>query len=326
MSSISTQSSPARRDALRALTVAGTAAGLTAAVSTGYVGAPAAHAAHRRGPVTTFVFVGGANGPASADTELALLGHRTVGVPPPGQSGQFRRAYQAPQDLRALATEPSPMTGIRLDDYVEAAVRVVRQVARYGPVVLVGGSMGGATVTRVGNEVPELLHRMVYLSAFCCVRLPSAEEYLKLPEARESLLGELAAGVVADPRVVGGVRINWRTADPQFLANARRALVAEGSEGEFLELLNGLTPDESPQLSAADARGHRSTWGRVPRSYVRHTLDRCLPLALQDRMIREADALTPGNRFDVHSVSTGHYPTPGPWRRIVRILHSLASN
>lgn len=31
-----------------------------------------------------------------------------------------------------------------------------------------------------------------------------------------------------------------------------------------------------------------------------------MPPAMQDRLIREADALTPGNRFDVHTVPGGH--------------------
>jgi hypothetical protein len=47
-------------------------------------------------------------------------------------------------------------------------------------------------------------------------------------------------------------------------------------------------------------------------------------MALQDRMIREADALTPHNRFDVRTVRTPHAPTTDGWQKIVRILDSLA--
>ncbi|WP_425567023.1 hypothetical protein [Sphaerisporangium flaviroseum] len=46
--------------------------------------------------------------------------------------------------------------------------------------------------------------------------------------------------------------------------------------------------------------------------------------ALQDRMIREADALTPDNRFDVRTVRTSHAPTLSGRREIVKILHGLA--
>jgi pimeloyl-ACP methyl ester carboxylesterase len=242
----------------------------------------------------------------------------------PGREGQFRRSYQAPQDLRALATEPSPMAGITLDDYVEQSVAVVRRAARHGPVVLWGGSMGGATLNRVGNEVPDLIDRLVYSSAFCCTGLPRCADYLATPEAAGSLLFDLAPAAAADPAVIGATRTNWRTADPAVLDLLKRALQADSPEPEFLAMLNTMQPDESSQVPLADARGHRETWGRIPRTYIRHTRDRCIPVALQDRMIAEADALTPGNRFDVRSVPTTHAADAAGWSRTVDILDRLA--
>jgi hypothetical protein len=47
-------------------------------------------------------------------------------------------------------------------------------------------------------------------------------------------------------------------------------------------------------------------------------------MALQDSMIREADALTPRNRFDVRTVATSHVPTLSKGSEIVKILASLA--
>ncbi|MET0269386.1 MAG: Ada metal-binding domain-containing protein, partial [Sphingomonas sp.] len=49
-------------------------------------------------------------------------------------------AAETAPSLRALATEPSPMAGITLDDYTAATVAVVRRAARLGPVILWGGS------------------------------------------------------------------------------------------------------------------------------------------------------------------------------------------
>lgn len=322
-----------RRQTRRAALKAGALAG--AAVAAGAVTGSAAAAAARPGrrPVTTFVFVVGASGGTGGATfnELVLRGHRVAAVDLPGHdpARQYRRSYQAPQDLAKFATEPSPMKGIGLDDYVEAAVATIRRAARNGPVVAVGGSMGGLTLSRVANEVPELIDRLVYDSAFCCVELRSAVDYLQTPEGRTSLVLDpaLAAGAVGDPAKLGAVRINWRSADPKFLAALKRANIAEDepeAEGELMALLNSLLPDESLTATQEDARGHKDTWGRIPRTYIRHTLDRTIPLALQNRMIREADRLTPGNRFDVRTVRTGHYPTGTAWRRIADILHDVA--
>ncbi|GAA3231177.1 alpha/beta hydrolase [Nonomuraea helvata] len=290
-------------------------------------GAAGASAAGPRKDVTTYVFVTGANGVAGTDPELTLRGHRTLGVNLPGHGPeqQFHRAYQAPQDLAQLATLPSPMAGVTLDDYVEATVDTVRRASKHGPVILVGGSLGGATITKAADAVPELIDLLVYDTAFCCTDLRSPNDYLATPEGKESLAASVAAGgIIADPRVIGAIRMNWRTNDRKFLDAVKATFMAEASEGELLALLNTLLPDESLQVGGADARGRKEAWGRVPRVYIRHTRDKMIPLALQDRMIKEADAATPDNTFRVFSVEASHAPTARTYREITEILHRLA--
>ncbi|MFI5500873.1 alpha/beta fold hydrolase [Nocardia asteroides] len=114
----------------------------------------------------TFVLVHGAHGSASSWSallrELALLGHRGLAVDLPGHGldAHFPLAYQAPQDLDALTTEPSPLTSFTLEDNASHVIETIRRVGEFGPVVLVGTSGGGATISVVGNRVPELLAGM----------------------------------------------------------------------------------------------------------------------------------------------------------------------
>lgn len=280
-----------------------------------------------RGPATVVVVTGASGTPGGLD-ELALRGHRTVGVPLPGHGAtdpQFALDYQCPQDPVSLATRPSPMAGIGLDAYTAAAVEVVRAVARFGPVLLYGGSMGGATLNRVGNAVPHLIDRIVYDTAFCCVDLASPQDYLNTPEGSTSLAGDLAALVVADPAVIGAVRVNYRSADREALAKLKEVMSAGTDDAEFYAMLAHLQPDESLTVGAEDSRVRAETWGRVPRTFIRHTADRMIPLALQDRMIAEADRLTPRNRFDVRTVAAPHAPNAARFREIVDILDRLAT-
>jgi pimeloyl-ACP methyl ester carboxylesterase len=309
-----------RRTALRAAAVGAAAGGLALAAG-GTV-----QAGQRRRGTTTFVIVTGASGTPGGINDLSLRGHRTVGVDLPGHGvtdAQFAIDYQCPQDPASLATRPSPMAGIGLDHYAAAAIEVVRTVAEFGPVILYGGSMGGATLNRVGNAVPHLIDRIVYDTAFCCVDLPSPEAYLGTPEGSTSLAGNLAEVIVADPSVIGAVRANYRTADPAALAKLKETFMAGASDAEFHGMLAYLQPDESLTVGGENSQVRADTWGRVPRTYIRHTADRMIPLALQDRMIAEADRLTPDNPFDVHTVDAGHAATAAEFAEIVAILDTL---
>ncbi|MFC7328276.1 alpha/beta fold hydrolase [Marinactinospora rubrisoli] len=291
--------------------------------------APAHDGGHGDGRPPTLVFVHGTNSSSSAwlglVRELTLRGHRCVAVDLPGHGdeGFFPSAYQAPQDPAGLAAEPSPLAGLTIDDYVERVVGVVRRARRHGPVILVGASQGGVTVSRVGNAVPELLDRVVYVAAYCCVDLPNMVAYLAEPENGESLVAQVTAAAVADPAVLGVNRINWRSADPAVVRGIKECLAGDFTDEGARRMLNMLEPDEPVSIPMAEARGQAGTWGRIPRTYVRFTRDRLIPPALQDRFIREADRLTPGNPTDVRSVPAPHI---GPFDRpeLVEIFAELA--
>lgn len=242
--------------------------------------------------------------------ELALRGHRALPVELPGHGfdAVFPAGYQCPQDIEKLATAPSPVTALTLDDYVAHTLQIVRTVAVHGPVVLVGHSMGGSTVTGVANTVPELLARIVYLCAHCCVALPSVSAYARAPGHADSLLTHARQVVwIGDPARTGASRTNPRIADPQILATQHALLMADLDADLVPAVLNyALQPDESLQAVLADAQVNPATWAQLPRTYIRTTHDRVLSPAVQDRMIAEADALTPTNPFDVHSLGTSH--------------------
>ncbi|MET9414598.1 alpha/beta hydrolase [Streptomyces klenkii] len=260
----------------------------------------------------TFVLVHGSGSSsfmwAPVQRELALRGHRSFAVDLPGHGfdAQYPVAYQAPQDLDAWAVEPSTLATVTLQDNVDMVVDVVRRVARYGPVVLVGASLGGTTITQVGNAIPDLVDRLVYISAWSCVQRSSPVEYMQEPEFADNLLAPLYALNVGDPAGLGVGRANYRTADPALLAALKAAIMADATDEQFRAFLNILQPDESLAVMTADARGQADTWGTIARTYIRLTGDRTLPVAMQDRLIAEADALTPDNPYDVHTLDTSH--------------------
>ena len=310
-----------RRNLLRTAAIAGGAATLTA----GGMALAESGSGNDEDGSPTFVFVSGSNGTNVTFNGLGLNGLRSVAAELPGHgTGHFPVEYQAPQDLESGARQESPLKDIGLDDYVAAAVETVRTVAEFGPVILIGMSMGGAVVSRVGNEVPDLVDHMVYDTAICCVDLPSIAEYFATPEGSTSLAGTLADWAVGDPEETGASRTNWRSSDPGFIAAAKEALFGDGTDEELLSMMATLQPDESASVVVEDASGKKDTWGTIPRTYIRHTLDNMIPIALQDRFIAEADALTPDNRFAVHTVETSHVGTKEAHDKVLKILIDLA--
>ncbi|MEV3935917.1 alpha/beta hydrolase [Glycomyces sp. NPDC049804] len=258
----------------------------------------------------TFVLIHGSNANsfswAPLQRELALLGHRSLAVDLPGHGFEagVPSAYQT-QDAAELAEAASNLVGVGLQANVDHMVSILKRAKEHGPVIAVAHSRGGVTLTAVANRHPELIDRLVYVSAWCCVD-HTPGEYMQLPEAAACVLDQVAGVAAANPGRLGAVRMNWRTADPVLLAALKEALLADGGDDEFRVFLSTLTPDESLDAGGPADRADAATWGRLPRSYIRIAKDTSIPVELQDRFIKEADALTPGNTFDVHTIDTSH--------------------
>ncbi|ASO21442.1 pimeloyl-ACP methyl ester carboxylesterase [Actinoalloteichus hoggarensis] len=280
-------------------------------------------------PEPTFVLVSGTCGSAAGfvplQRELALRGRRSLALDMPGHGTGRPVAYlHGRRDAAALAVEPSPMAGVTFQQTVEHVITNVRRVREYGPVILLGFSMGGAIIGGVGNDAPEIIDRVVYLSAWCPVSTSSMAECGLLPEQADSLLEATPLPVVGDAAELGAFRVDWRGVDEMTFAALKAALAADATDDEFRAMLDTMDSDETRAIATADSRVRAETWGRIPRSYLRLTEDRSIPVAMQDRMIAEADALTPDNRFDVHTLHTTHAAF---WHRaaeVAAVLDSLA--
>ncbi|TXS35585.1 alpha/beta hydrolase [Streptomyces sp. t39] len=279
----------------------------------------------------TFVLVHGAFANsfsfAPLQAELGLLGHRSVAVDLPGHGfgATYSRAYQAPQDLEALATAPGSIRGVTLADNTAHLIGVLERAGAHGPVILVAHSRGGITVTAAANARPDLVDRLVYVAAWCPVALDVGDYYAE-PEMASVDAASLGRATAGNPAELGLLRVNFRTAEPSALAAFKAAFLADGTDEEFLALLNTFQPDENLDVGTSADRAQAATWGRVPRTYVRLADDASMPPALQDRLIREGDALTPENPYDVRTLPGSHLKwlvDPAP---AARLLGGLAQS
>ena len=253
--------------------------------------------------------------------ELGRMGHRVhaLDLPGSGLDAAYPPAYLR-NDFAAFAGAPSPVGDVHLADYRDAIVERLRQLAPHGRITLVGHSFGGLAITQAAEAVPELVDRLVYLTAYVPAQQPNGAALGALPEGATSLSGAILVG---DPRTTGAMRINPRDGDPDYVEKGRRALYNDVPTAEYLRFVAYCNPDLPLAVAFDDARGTPERWGGVARTFIRCTEDHTVPLALQDRMIAEADALTPGNRFDVRTLPSSHSPFASMPDRLAGVLDSL---
>ncbi|WP_443045685.1 alpha/beta hydrolase [Streptomyces sp. NBC_00356] len=264
---------------------------------------------------------------APLQAELGLLGHRSVAVDLPGHGfgATYPAAYQAPQDPVGLASTPGAIKGVTLADNAEHLIGVLERAKENGPVVLVSHSRGGATATAAANQRPDLIDHIVYVASWCPVDLTVGAYYAE-PEMAEVDAASLGLAMAGDPAELGLLRVNFRTADEKALDAFRAAFLADGTDDEFRTFLNTFQPDENLDVGTEDDRAQAATWGRIPKTYVRLARDTSLPPALQDRLIREGDALTPDNPYRVRTLDSSHLKwlvDPEPAARVLAELAEL---
>ncbi|MEV0633615.1 alpha/beta hydrolase [Streptomyces sp. NPDC050619] len=281
-----------------------------------------------RGGACTYVLVHGTHSAGAywlpVAQELTLRGHRVVAVDLPlhGSQAFVPESYQR-QDLAAMATEPSPVAALSLDDYEQHVTRIVRRAAAHGPVVLVGHSLGGATVSRVSNAVPGLLHHICYMAAFCpSPAMPTPDACTAAPENANALIP--FDQIIGDPERLGVMRLNPRTGDAGDLKAFREMMCADYPDNVFRQRLGDLQTDESITAYAGRAVGRVETWGRLPRTYLRFGKDRTIATKLQDRMIAEADARTPHNPFRVRDFPDASHVGPLDPAPVAAVLAAVA--
>lgn len=239
---------------------------------------------------------------------LAGAGRVAVAVDLAGHGLDARRPralYARPFDATALASEPSLVSEVDLDRAGARLLAQLRLAGRGGPVTVVAHSMGGAVLTRVAQEAPDLVAHAVYLAAFMPASGFPAGAYSLQPEYAGDLL---TTCVRADPLAIGAARLDITSPDPEYRRLLREALYGDVDEATAEAAIALLGSDAPNGIAVGATTLTADGWGRVPRTYITCTRDRALPPAMQQRFIREADMAFPDNPTVVVTLDASHSP------------------
>ncbi|MGI5211842.1 alpha/beta fold hydrolase [Plantactinospora sp. CA-290183] len=251
---------------------------------------------------------------------LVPSGRPTLAVDMAGHGLRARRPECLtirPFDPEELATEVSPVADVDLDQAADLLVSQIERLGRGGPVTVVAHSMGGTVLTRVAQQVPELVAHAVYLAAVMPASGSTAGRYFVLPENAGALVLPALRG---DPDVTGALRLDLASNDPAYRRQLRDAFYGDVDPVVADAALGLLTPDAPVSMMLGTTRLTRDGWGSVPRTYVVCARDMAIRPALQRLFVAEADAAFPENPTAVVTLDSSHAPflsVPGEVARIV---------
>lgn len=257
------------------------------------------------------------------DLEARGLRGEALDLPGAGIHAKMPGSYfKRPLDGQAFAREPSPNAGVTQAERTNAVTEAVRAMAERGngKAVLVGHSLGGATVSHVAEEIPDLIAAAVYVSAFMLPTGVAPVAMIQDPVMADALVPSLFA---APPPEIGAMRIDFKSDDPAFRERIRQAYCADIGQAEFEAALAHLHCDEPAQVVAVPSPVTRERFGRVPRHYVHCTMDRAVTPAGQKKMIAMTDEAM-GGTTTVHTLEASHSPFDSQPGALADILAGLA--
>ncbi|MER6290301.1 alpha/beta fold hydrolase [Streptomyces sviceus] len=240
--------------------------------------------------------------------KVTAAGRQAVAVDMAGHGLYARRPAclsQRPFDPDAVATEPSPVAGVSLDEAAELLISQIGQIGHGGPVTVVAHSMGGTVLTRVAQHAPDLVGHMVYLTAFMPASDVPALAYIQSDDNEGELVGP---SLRADPTVIGALRFDLASQDTAYRHQLRQAFFGDVDPDAAEAALGLFSPDAPVGIALGATTLTRGGWGSIPRTYVTCAQDMAIRPAVQRRFITEADAAFPDNPTSVVALDASHSP------------------
>tara|TARA_R110002096_G_scaffold92144_7_gene208336 strand:+ start:5553 stop:6272 length:720 start_codon:yes stop_codon:yes gene_type:complete len=204
-------------------------------------------------------------------------------------------------DLPAHGKDLTPLTKVSLQRYADKICQAVSQQPE--PVILVGHSLGGISITQAAEQCPSNIRKLVYLTGFL---LPNGVARLGYgSDVEGSLLDENK--IVSDDKT--SVGFNPAGLKDTFYHDCDADDIAKATQLTRPEPMVGIT---------TPVHYTKENFGRIPRVYIECLQDRAIPPALQKRMYSE----TPVEK--ILTMDTSHSPFFSAANALVEHLIELA--
>ena len=202
-------------------------------------------------------------------------------------------------DLPGHGADQTAPKDITMEDYVQTILDVLEQQSK--PVILVGHSFNGITISRVAELVPNKIKSLVYLTAFM---VPNGVSFV-----------DAAQGVTTSKAVENF----YLSEDKTYALVKEEAIQAAFAHDIPKAAFDAAKPYIVPEPAAPLMYPLEITsenWGKLPKYYIECTEDRAIPIDIQRAMYK-------GKVEKVFTLETSHTPNFSNPSGLAKILISL---
>jgi len=199
-------------------------------------------------------------------------------------------------DLPGHGSDKTPPAEITMNDYVQTLSNIL--IEQDKPVILVGHSFNGITVSRVAELHPDKVKKLVYVTAFL---LPNGGSFFKAVQGVE---GSKAVEnfYLSEDKTYAMVKV-------EEIQNAfAHDIPKEAFDGAKPYIVPEPAAPLMYELEITDAH-----FGKIPKYYVECTEDRAIPIAIQRAMYN-------GNVKKSYSLKSSHTPNFSQPEKLADIL------
>ena len=245
---------------------------------------------------------------ARVEAALNMAGFLSVAIDLPGHGldASIPESFgHRPLDAAAFANEPSSLAGIGIDRYADAVIGGVDRALAMGAdrVFVVGHSMGGVPLAFAAAKAPDKLSGLIYLAALAPTPGKPAGAYLQLEDQQAN--SEIGAVFVADPAIVGALRMDPRSTDDAYRRAGKAALAADVDDALWATVLHLLTPD-APAAIYGDVAEFPPEAGGLSRTFIRCALDRTLLPSTCEAIVADMDRAWPSSPTTLVDLESSH--------------------
>ena len=197
-------------------------------------------------------------------------------------------------------------------DYTAPVASVLQAAA--SPVILLGHSIGGVTLTYLAERYPDKILKLIYLTAFMTPNGTSANSYIFSPAyVTDPAATELFQLLSASP---DGKGVVLDTTKPRLV---KAAFYADCSDHDVAIAAANIIPINSSAPYGEVAATTAARFGSIPRVFIECTLDRAIPIAQQRQMQADVPGAT------VMSLASSHSPFFSHPDQLASLIASAAS-